>query len=117
MSSEDDNFWGMFQNDEAFGAVPYGFRALLRRETSPADFMQSIGYYAHGYDHAFERLVMVALRLWPNAEYLRMPTFFLARHAAELNLKEVVHQCSAANGALDLASDEHKLLKLWERAK
>jgi len=117
MNEADDNFWGIFQSDETFGVVPYKFRTFLHRETPPADFMQSMAYYAHGYQYAFERLVMIALKLWPNAEYLRMPTFFLARHAAELNLKEVIQQCSAANGTPDLASDQHRLLKLWEKAQ
>jgi len=117
MDCNEDDFWGMLQKDGDLGLVPVPFRKFLHREQPPADFMQTMGYYAHGYKSAFERMVMIALRLWPNAEYLRMPTFFLARHAAELNLKEVIQTCSAANGALDLAADIHSLQKLWERAK
>ena len=117
MSNKDDDFWTMFQGDDAPGAVPHKFRKFLHRETSSADFMQTTAYYAYGYTRAFERLVMIALRQWPNAEYLRMPTFFLARHAAELNLKGVVQQFSAANGAPDLASGQHRLLKLWAKAR
>jgi hypothetical protein len=115
MNCDDDNFWEAFQTDDNFGVVPIKFRKFLHREKAPADYMQSMDYYAHGYNHAFERMVMIVLRLWPQAEYLRMPTFFLARHAAELNLKEVIQQCSTANGVLDLASDEHRLVKLWDR--
>jgi hypothetical protein len=117
MNGNEDNFWEHFPGDNDLSAVPIKFRKFLHRDTPPATFMQTMSYYAHGYKQAFERLVMIALRLWPNAEYLRLPTFFLARHAAELSLKEVIQQCSAANGILDLASDEHKLVKLWELAK
>lgn len=117
MDRNEDNFWEHFPGDNDLGADPIKFRTFLHRGTPPAEFMQSMDYYAHGYNHAFERLVMITLRLWPNAEYLRMPTFFLARHAAELNLKGVIQQYSAVNGPLDLASDEHRLVKLWERAK
>lgn len=114
---DDDDFWAAFVKDEEFGAVPEKFRRFLHRESSPASFMQTTAYYAHGYKHAFERLVMTAIHLWPQAEYLRMPVFFLARHAAELSLKEVIQQCSAANGRSEPVSDEHRLLKLWEAAQ
>ena len=105
-------FWSTFVVDD----VPGQFQRFLHRGKAPAISAQTTGYYAHGYSYAFERLIMIALDLGPEADYLRMPTFFLARHSAELHLKKVIKEYSAANGEDYSAAGEHSLLTLWNQA-
>lgn len=75
-----------------------------------------MGYFAHGYASAFERLIMVAVSVWPRADYLRLPVFFLARHSAELHLKEVIQDYCAASGRPYDVAGLHSLSALWNRA-
>ncbi|MEK7993428.1 MAG: hypothetical protein AAB403_06440 [Planctomycetota bacterium] len=106
------DFWSSFVVDDK--QPP--FRRFLHRERPPDTQTQTTGYYAHGYAFAFQRLIMIAIDLWPQAPYLQMPTFFLARHAAELHLKRVIKDYSAANRVEYEAVDEHGLMQLWNAA-
>ncbi len=107
------DFWSSYVFDDE---IPDHLRHFLKVDKSANSWAQTTGYYAHGYAYAFERLIMIAISMWPNAEYLRMPVFFLARHAAELHLKDVIREFSAVNGTPDIASNEHRLVPLWTRA-
>lgn len=108
-------FWSLL-NEADLNIIPQKLRPFLRREQPPASWMQTMAYYAHGYDYAFQRLVMIAITLWPQADYLRMPTFFLARHATELHLKEVIKQYAAMTGDIADTGQDHSLVSLWNRA-
>ncbi len=110
--TEIDGFWSKF----AFEGMTTRFAPFLHRDKTAENWSQSMGYYAHGYTYAFQRLVMVAIEMWPLAEYLRMPVFYLARHSAELQLKNVIKEYSTANGQPYTAADEHSLTKLWNKA-
>jgi N-acetyl-beta-hexosaminidase len=111
--AEIPDFWSSLDFDDD---VPEKFRKFLHHDKSPATWAQTTAYYAHAYSYAFERLIMIAIDMWPQAEYLRMPAFFLARHSAELHLKEVIKQFSAANGQDYDAADIHSLVTLWNKA-
>lgn len=92
--------------------LPTKLRRFVFRGERAGGFEQSWGYFAHGYNRAFQDLAREALRLWPRAEYLRLPVFFLARHSLELAIKEVIDRLSqAASVRPELAG--HKLLDLW----
>jgi hypothetical protein len=117
MSEMVADFWGAMLKDSEFDIVPIKLQRFLHREQPPATWTQTMGFYAHGYDGDFERMIMIAIDLFPNADYLTMPTFFLARHAAELNLKNVIIEYSEANGRSISTSEEHNLSALWEETK
>ena len=110
-----DDFWSLF-DDKEVEVVPQKMRKFLHRERAPAEWTQSFGLYAYGYSYAFERMVMIAIELWPRADYLQMPVFFLARHAAELQLKEIIERYATYLRVPPETASEHRLLKLWERA-
>src|SRR5688572_13862191 len=74
--------------------IPPKFARFLHPEPPPDDLRQSLKFYAYGYSEAFERLVADAADLYPHAGYLQAPIFYLARHAAELNLKAVINRFS-----------------------
>ena len=116
MPSDIPEFWSRFI-DSDFDAIPPKARKFLHRESSAASWMQTTGYFAHGYAYAFERMVMIAIDQWPNAEYLQMPTFYLARHAAELHLKGVICEYALATNRNADTSSEHRLLWLWTEAE
>src|SRR5258708_28408547 len=103
------NFWEKFSPGHE---VPERIRKFLHRNRIGYAMGQTTAYYAHGYAFAFQRLVIIAIDLWPQADYLRMPVFFLARHAAELQLKEVIQGYSARNRAPYRSSNEHRLITL-----
>jgi hypothetical protein len=92
--AEVPDFWTTFTIDDE---VPERVRKFLHRSRAGSTMGQTTGYYAHGYGYAFERLIMIAIEMWPQADYLRMPVFFLARHSTELHLKEVIQDYSARN--------------------
>lgn len=105
------DFWSLYVPDEN---VPDHLRRFLHRDRHIGE--QSLAYYAYGYSRSFEELVVYALKIWPRAEYLRLPLFFLARHSAELHLKNVIAQFSSEAGQTHDAASTHSLLTLWNRA-
>jgi hypothetical protein len=110
--SEIPEFWSSFEPEEV---VPRWVRKFLHRDENLAAWGQTTGYYAHAYARGFERLVMEAISIWPRSEYLRLPLFFLARHAAELHLKQVIQEYAVtAAGPSDATG--HSLIALWNRA-
>lgn len=106
------DFWSSYVPGET---VPSSVRKFLHRDTHNPAYGQTTGYYAYAYAGAFERLIMVAIHSWPQADYLRLPAFFLARHSAELHLKEVIQDYCAATGNLYDAAGIHSLVSLWNR--
>jgi hypothetical protein len=58
---------------------------------------------------------MEAINIWPRSEYLRLPLFFLARHAAELHLKQVIQEYSPVTGGPSDVTG-HSLVALWNKA-
>lgn len=109
--TESPDFWSTFEPDEA---VPRRVRKFLHRDEHLSTWGQTTRYYAHAYANAFERLVMEAISIWPRSEYLRLPLFFLARHAAELHLKQVIQAYSATGEQPDATG--HNLIVLWKKA-
>lgn len=109
--SDIPDFWSSFVGYD----FPTKFQKFVHPDKHSTVWAQTTGYYAHGYSYAFERLIMIAIDMWPKAEYLRMPTFYLARHSAELHLKEVIKEYSAANGVEYDAAGEHSLMALWNK--
>jgi hypothetical protein len=112
--AETSDFWSSYIPDDA---VPQQVRRFLHRDEHIGSWGQTTAYYAHAYANAFERLVMVALGIYPRSEYLRLPLFFLARHSAELHLKEVIQEYSAATGLPYEAAKIHSLVTLWNKVK
>lgn len=106
------DFWSSYEPDDS---IPPSVRKFLHRDQNLGAWGQTTGYYAHAYANAFERLVTEAIRIWPQSEYLRLPLFFLARHAAELHLKQVIQEYAAATGNPSDATG-HSLVALWNKA-
>lgn len=111
--TENPDFWSLYIPDDD---IPRRVRRFLHRDEQIASWGQTTAYYAHAYANAFERLVMEALSIYPRSEYLRLPLFFLARHSAELHLKEVVRDYSLSAGLPYEAAKVHSLVTLWNMA-
>lgn len=108
-------YWSLFEKDEVH-EPPSKLIRFLHQEPPPAVWTQTLGLYAHGYDAAFDRLVMMAIEVWPRMDYLQFPIFLLARHSIELHLKKVIADVSAHNGTPADPVANHGLLALWDFA-
>ena len=111
--AEAQDFWSSYVPDDT---APSNVRKFLHRDSRNPTYGQTTGHYAYAYAGAFERLVTVAISTYPQADYLRLPLFFLARHAAELHLKEVIQDYCTASGVPYDAAGVHSLMTLWNRA-
>lgn len=111
--AEIQDFWSSYVPDDT---APNSVRRFLHRDNHNPAYGQTIGHYAYAYARAFERLMVTAISGYPQADYLRLPLFFLARHTAELHLKEVIQEfCTARGESYDVAGT-HSLITLWNRA-
>ena len=61
MAEETGNFWEEILKESEFDVIPNKLQRFLHRDSPPAIWTQTMGFYAHGYNSAFERLVMIAI--------------------------------------------------------
>lgn len=67
------DFWSSYEPDET---VPASVKKFLHRDTRNPTYGQTTGHYAYAYAGAFERLIMVAIQAWPQAELPSPPGVF-----------------------------------------
>src|SRR5665647_1038576 len=92
--------------------IPDRMEKFLLRERAPSTSEQTLGFYAYGYERAFDILAASLEKEWRFSRYLQLPFFYLARHSIELSLKSAIDEFAGYTG--DPSADYgHNLSKLW----
>src|SRR5258708_19315201 len=79
-------FAGIIEEIDRF-SIPSRMEKFLVRERPPSTADQTLGFYAYGYERAFDIIATVFKQKWRNGDYLQFPLFYLARHPIDLTLK------------------------------
>lgn len=91
--------------------IPPKLRPFLGRERQGSSYAKTWENFAGAYDDAFELLVEAATAK-DRPERLKLPLFFLCRHALELSIKNAIIIYSESAGVVpDIKG--HSLIRLW----
>ncbi|HKA77108.1 MAG TPA: hypothetical protein VKD19_08385 [Pseudolabrys sp.] len=106
-----ETFAGIIEEIDRF-SIPSRMEKFLVRERPPSTADQTLGFYAYGYERAFDIIATVFKQKWRNGDYLQFPLFYLARHSIELSLKNAIEDFASYTG--DPSADlGHNLSRLW----